>query len=183
MIEKVPNFKAFIESYVQSGAHWLINRTKAQQFRFYMQGDGVPAMQYKLLCTTQDWSPPKGFFVWHVDANRKTMLLDGEPRPCKPISMKNLKDILKGILCFIQYWENLKIADVGGSCWHRYGSWIQYWTRVRVALTNLHQDIFLTLKHGFWPQTQVDIQALEASHLGNCEPKTVPTCPLNLWER
>ena len=54
MIEEVPDFKAFIELYIQSGAHRLIRHTKAQQFWFYMQGDGVPAMQYKLLCTTQD---------------------------------------------------------------------------------------------------------------------------------
>ena len=28
---------------------------KAQQFQFYMRDDGVPAMQYKSLCTTQNW--------------------------------------------------------------------------------------------------------------------------------
>jgi hypothetical protein len=38
------------------------------------------------------------------------MLPDGEPRPCKPTPMKNLEDIVKGISCFIQYWESLKIA-------------------------------------------------------------------------
>jgi hypothetical protein len=54
MIEEVSDFKAFIEPYIRSGAHRLIGHTKAQQFRFYMRDDGVPAMQYKLLCTTQD---------------------------------------------------------------------------------------------------------------------------------
>ena len=83
--------------------------------------------------------------------------------------MKNLEDILKGILGFIQYWESLKIADVGGSCWHRYGSWIHYWTRVRAALADLHQDSPHTLRHGFWPQTRVNVQASEASLLGNGE--------------
>jgi hypothetical protein len=169
MIEEVPDFKAFIEPYIRSGAHRLIGHTKAQQFRFYMRDDGVPAMQYKLLCTTQDWSPPEGLLVWCVDADGKTMLPDGEPRPCKPIAMKNLEDILKGISGFIQYWESLKIADVGGSCWHRYGSWIHYWTRVRAALADLHQDSPHTLRHGFWPQTRIDVQASEASLLSNGE--------------
>ena len=104
--------------------------------------------------------------MWRVDADGKTMLPGGKPRPCKPIPMKNLEDIVKGISGFIQYWESLNIADVGGSCWHRYGSWIQYWTRVCAALVGLHQDTPLTLKHGFWPQTRVDVQAMEASLLG-----------------
>jgi len=63
----------------------------------------------------------------------------------------------------------LKVADVGGSCWHRYGSWIHYWTRVRVALAYLHQDSPDTLRHGFWPQIRVDVQASEACLLENGE--------------
>ena len=90
MIEEVSNFKAFIKPYIQSEAHQLIGYMKAQQFRFDMRDDGVPAMQYKLLCTTQDWSPPEGLLVWRVDADGKIMLSDGEPRPCESIPMKNL---------------------------------------------------------------------------------------------
>jgi hypothetical protein len=134
-----------------------------------MRDDGVSAMQYKLLCTSQVWSPPEGLLVWRVDANGKTMLPYGEPRPCKPIAMKSLEDILKGISNFIQYWESLKIADVGRSCWYRYGGWIHYWTRVHAALVDLHQDSLHTLRHGFWPQTRVDVEALEVCLLGNEE--------------
>ena len=105
-----------------------------------MRDNGVPAMQYKFLCMKQDRSPLEGLFVWRDDANGKTMSLDGEPRPCKSIPMKNLEDIVKGLSRIKQYWEILKIADVGGSCWHRYGSWIQYWTRVCAVLAYLHQD-------------------------------------------
>ena len=149
MIEEVPDFKASIKLYIRSGAHRLIGHTKVQQLRFYMCDHGVPAMQYKLLCTTQDWSPPEGLLIWRVDGEGRTMLPDGKPKPCKPIPMKNLDDIAEGISDFIQYWESLSVADVGGSYWLRYGSWIQYWTHVRGALANLHQDTPLTLKHGF----------------------------------
>ena len=97
MIKNVPNFNTIIEPYIQSGAHELIGHTKAQQFWFYMREDGVPAIGYKLLCTTQDWNPHEGLLVWHVDAEGKTMLLDGEPRLCKPIHIKNLKDIVESI--------------------------------------------------------------------------------------
>ena len=95
------------------------------------------------------------------------MLLDKEPKLCKSIPMKNLKDIVKNISCLIHYLESLKVADVGGSCWHRYMSWIQYWTRVCSSLGDLHQDSLLTLRQGFWAQTHVDVQALEASVLRN----------------
>ena len=107
--------------------------------------------------------------MWCVDADGNTMLPDGESRPCKPIPMKTLEDIIKDISCFIQYWESLKIADVGGPCWHRYGGWIQYKTCVRAALANLHQDSPLILRHGFWPQTCVDVQTSKASFLENGE--------------
>ena len=50
------------------------------------------------------------------------MLPNEEPKPCKPITMKNLEDIVKDISDFIQYYESLKIADVGVSCWHHYES-------------------------------------------------------------
>jgi hypothetical protein len=83
--------------------------------------------------------------------------------------MKNLEDILKGISGFIQYWESLKVADVGGSRGHRYGSLIHYWTRVRAALADLHQDSPHTLRQGFWPQTRVDVPASEARLMGNGE--------------
>ena len=48
MIEEVPDF---IEPYIQSEAHMLIGHTEAQQFPFYIRDDGIPVMQYKLLCT------------------------------------------------------------------------------------------------------------------------------------
>ena len=35
------------------------------------------------------------------------------------------------------------------------------------CLGNLHQDSPITLRHGFWPQTHVDVQASYANLLGN----------------
>ena len=61
MIEEVLEFKAFIKPYLWSEAHHLIGHTKAQQFWLYMRNANVAAMQYKLLCMTQDWNPPESF--------------------------------------------------------------------------------------------------------------------------
>jgi hypothetical protein len=56
-------------------------------------------------------------------------------------------------------------VDVGRPFCHRYGTWIGYWTRVRSTLIDLHQDDLCTLRHGFWPQNRMDVNALEATRL------------------
>ena len=56
MIKEVPNFKAFIKPYMMKGGDCLVGHTKAQQFRIYMRDDGIPAMQFKLLCTSPNWA-------------------------------------------------------------------------------------------------------------------------------
>ena len=48
MIEEVPNFKAFIKSYMLKEVDRLVGHTKTQQFRFYMRDDSILAMQFKL---------------------------------------------------------------------------------------------------------------------------------------
>ena len=52
---------------------------------------------------------------------------------------------------------------------HEYGTWISNWTRVRLALANLHQDSPLILRHGYWPQSHVDVPTLEARLWGDGE--------------
>ena len=44
MIKEIPNFKAFIKSYILKEVDYLVERTKVHQFRFYMRDDSVPAM-------------------------------------------------------------------------------------------------------------------------------------------
>ena len=68
------------------------------------------------------------------------MLQDEEPKPCQQIHIKNVEDIIKRISGFIQYWEHLREAVVGGSFCHQYETWIGYWTHVHSTLTNLHPD-------------------------------------------
>ena len=77
--------------------------------------------------------------MWRVNADGKMILPYEEPRPCKPIPMKNLEDIVEDISGYIQYWESLKIADVGGSCWHRNGS----------CITNVKFILLLSLRLNF----------------------------------
>ena len=60
LIEEVPNFKKFVEGYLCTRRNALVGHTKAQQFKFYRNGNGWPLMQYKLLCTDNQWLPKEG---------------------------------------------------------------------------------------------------------------------------
>ena len=57
LIEEVPDFKKFVEGYLCIGRDVLIGHTNAQQFKFYKHANGWPMMQYKLLCTDNEWLP------------------------------------------------------------------------------------------------------------------------------
>ena len=60
LIEEVPDFKKFVEGYLCTGHDALARHTNAQQFKFYRNGNGWPLMQYKLLCTDNEWLPKEG---------------------------------------------------------------------------------------------------------------------------
>jgi hypothetical protein len=53
---------------------------------------------------TQNY-PHEGFLVWYIDEEDKVVL-------------PYMEDIIKGILGFIQYWDHLRVVDVGGSFCH-----------------------------------------------------------------
>lgn len=60
-----------------------------------------------------------------------------------------MEDIVKGMMGFIQYWERLRKVNVGGSFFHQYGSWIDHWIQVHLALADLHHDSPFILRRGF----------------------------------
>src|SRR5665213_2811165 len=49
---KAPDFKAFIKPFILNRGDHLVGHTKTQQFRLYMRDDGIPSMQFKVLCTS-----------------------------------------------------------------------------------------------------------------------------------
>ena len=64
LIEEVSDFKTFIKLFIFKGGDRLVGYTKAQQFQFYMCDDGLPAMQFKVLCTFPNWGPEEGILIW-----------------------------------------------------------------------------------------------------------------------
>jgi hypothetical protein len=79
LIHEVADFKEWEKGYYdESGGDRLIGHSKAHQFRFYVNPQGVPLMQYKVYCTDPSWVPEGGIALWNVDPiTKKTMFPTG----------------------------------------------------------------------------------------------------------
>ena len=74
LIEKVPNFKKFIENGIADGDNTFLEHTKAQQFKFYVDAMGCLVMKYKLLYTDDDSLPQDGGIkLWKEDSQRQAL--------------------------------------------------------------------------------------------------------------
>lgn len=155
LVEEVPNFKAFIKPYIAIGAKRLVGHAKGRQFKFFVDDNGWPIMQYKLNCTVKNWLPEAGIKLWKPDADGRPMLPEGQPPAVMPQVMKGEADILRGLDGYIRHWESLLEEDAGAHYRTQVVRCIQYWTRVRNSMMRRE---YLTesseLKGGFWPQTR-----------------------------
>jgi hypothetical protein len=57
LIEEVPNFKGFIDTFICKKGEALQGHTAAQAFKFYRNPNSWPLMQYKQYCTDLEWLP------------------------------------------------------------------------------------------------------------------------------
>jgi hypothetical protein len=167
MIEEMPDFKAFIKPYMLKRRNRLVGHTKAKQFRFYMRDDGLPAMQFKLLCTFPNWGPDAGILVWRQGIDGKYVLPGGDPKPCKPDPMRNGLEIIKGISGFIEYWKELCDEDITRLVRDTHEPLIAYWDRIRSALMTLDGDTRTTLTQGFWPQSRLAVVESDTMFFSN----------------
>jgi hypothetical protein len=95
LIEEVPNFKSFVETYISKDI--LIGHTKGRQFLFYRRANGDPLTQYKLRCTNEIWLPEEGIQLWEVDMTGRAKLPIGVPASMMIRPIKGHVEIVKGI--------------------------------------------------------------------------------------
>ena len=62
------------------------------------------------------------------------MLVDGEPKSCKPNPIKNEKDSMKEIYEFVTFWEGLWEEDNTIVLCGQYGWLIPYWESMVVLI-------------------------------------------------
>jgi hypothetical protein len=169
LIEEVPDFKGFINSFICKKGEALEGHTTAQAFKFYKNPNGWPLMQYMHYCTNAEWLLKEGggIRLWREDNEGKPILSTGEPSALAPQQMRNHSDITKGIGGFINLWEILSGEDSTREYRRSHEHLIQYWKRVKLAMV---QDPILsrTLRTWFWPKTRISPTA-EDKFMGNGE--------------
>lgn len=164
LIEEVPDFKHFIAPYMaEAGKTRLEGHSKGSQFRFFINDDGWPLMQYKLACTEEIWKPTHiaGIKLWKADDTGKPVLPpeDAEPFAVKSKGLKHEEEILKGIDGFIAHYNQLLEANVTPAFRGEHSHYVEYWTGVQDAIISM-RDVArnegdIPLKSGFWPQTRL----------------------------
>ena len=136
LIEEVPDFKGFLDGYLCAGKEALKGHTKGQQFKFYKDSDGLPKMQYKILCTDRDWLPEEngGIQLWKVMADGRPILPRGEPLPLNPQRHENYDEVIKGLSGFLSLWESMANEDLSGEFRRKNEHIMYYWRGVKTAL-------------------------------------------------
>lgn len=156
LIEEVPNFKSFINDGILVGDEALWGHTKAHQFKFYVDCNGCPVLKYKILCHNDDWLPrERGIKLWKEDSNGRSLWPRGDPIALQPRPIRNVEEVIKGVLGFISYWEQQLQQDTTGEYRRRYEPLIYYWRAVKDSL-NEPMVLPNTLQDGFWPTSQID---------------------------
>ena len=104
LMERMPDFKKFIEDDIADGENALLGYMKAQQFKFYVDASGCPMMKYKLLCTDDEWLPQDGGIrLWKEDSKGRALWPRGIPSTVQPSAMWNFNEIKRGFQGFINH--------------------------------------------------------------------------------
>ena len=155
LIEEVPDFKKFVEGYLCTGHDALAGHTNAQQFKFYRNGNGSPLMQYKLLCTDNEWLPKEGggIRLWKETEDGSTKVPCGDPMALKPQKMCGHDEVYKGLGRFLNLWSAMANDDFSGEFRRKNEPLSEYWRDVKADL-DLPLPSVESLSGGFWPTSR-----------------------------
>jgi hypothetical protein len=60
LIQEIPNFKSWVNGYLNNGPNILVDHTKMHLFRFFVDRVRWPVMQYKVSLIDALWGPKDG---------------------------------------------------------------------------------------------------------------------------
>ena len=138
-----------------TGRDALAGHTNAQQFKFYRNGNGWSLMQYKLLCTDNQWLPKEGggIRLWKESEDGSPKVPHGDPKALKAQKMRGHDEVCKGLGGFLNLWSAMATDDFSGEFRRKNEPVSQYWRGVKAAL-DLPLPIEEYLKDGFWPRSR-----------------------------
>ena len=157
LIEEVPDFKAYVRPYIGMNKKKLVGHSNGRQYKFFVDDNGWPIMQYKRACTDTQWLPKEGLKLWKEDAEHNPMLPQGDPLCVKPRKIKNRVEIARGLDGYIQHWTDMSNEDGTIAYKTHMSHLVTYWTGVRNAMCDtVEEDVVDSeeLQHRFWPRTQ-----------------------------
>ena len=60
LIKEVPDFKAYVRPYIGMNKKQLVGHSNGRQYKFFVDDNGWPIMQYKQACTDTQWLLKEG---------------------------------------------------------------------------------------------------------------------------
>ena len=150
LIKEVPDFKKFVERYLCNGCDALTGHTNAQQFKFHRNVNDWPLMQYKLLCTDNNWYPMEGggIRLWKQTKDGSPKVPLGDPKALKLQKMHVHDEVSKDLGWFLNLWSAMANEDFSREFRRKNEPMSHYWRGVKAAL-----DLLLpteeSLREGF----------------------------------
>ena len=104
LIDKVYDFKSFLNGYIKEGKNALVGHLNVQYFQFIVLND-VLVLRYKESIREVQWSEPVNF--WNVDDEGRPKLPTGNPSFLHPKENEvYLKELKEGITSYIKMWKD-----------------------------------------------------------------------------
>ena len=165
LIEEVLNFKKFMEGYLCTRRDALAGHINAQQFKFYRNGNGWPLMQYKLLCTDNEWLPKEGggIHLWKETEYGSPKVPCRDPMALKPQKMRGHDEVYKGLEGFLNLWSAMANDDFSEEFRRKNEPLSEYWRGVKATL-DLPLPSVESLKGVFWPTSRFTPSEVDRFH-------------------
>ena len=93
-------------------------------------------MQYKLLCTNNEWLPKEdgGIRLWNETNIGTPRVRNGNPMALKPEKMHGHDEVCKGLGGFLNLWNGMANDDLSGEFRRKIEHVKYYWRGVKIAL-------------------------------------------------
>jgi hypothetical protein len=168
LIDKVYDFKSFLNGYIKEGKNALVGHLNVQYFQFLVLND-VPVLRYKESIRDIEWSEPVE--LWNIDDEGRPIIPIGKPSFLA--SKQNdvyLKELKEGITSYIKMWKDTIGNEDSPIVTEEWKNKVVYWEKVLDTLDGIYNDHRIidgsdSSSEDFWPKTRhivdVDRNALQ----------------------
>ena len=164
LIDKVYDFKNFLNGYIKEGKNALVGHLNVQYFQFLVLND-VPILRYKESIRDTEWSEPVE--LWNIDDEGRPKLPTGNPSLLGPKENDvYIKELKEGITSYIKMWKETIGNEDSPIVTEEWKNKVEYWERVLDTLDEIYNDHTImdaseSPSKDFWPRTR---QIVDVDH-------------------